>query len=121
MNTKQKGDIGVAQAIAYYTRAGHVVSYPLTDNAKYDLVVEVDGELKKVQCKYTAYKRDDYIVELRTMGGNASWNKVYGYVDADLLFVADESGKMFEFPKQRFSGKSSITLSAKVHSLFGVS
>lgn len=120
MNTKQKGDIGVALAISYYTRIGAVVSYPLTDNAKYDLVVEINGVLNKVQCKYTTYKKDSYIVELRTMGGNTSWNKVYGTVEADLLFVGDGDGRTYEFPPDRFTGKTSITLTDKIHSRFGV-
>lgn len=115
MNTKQKGDIGVAMAISYYTQAGAVVSYPLTDNAKYDLVVELDNKLYKVQCKYTSYKRNtDYVVELRTMGGNTSWNKVYGSVEADLLFVATVDGKMYQFPPERFGGKMNITLGNRV-------
>lgn len=32
MNTKEKGNLGLGQAIAYFTLKGHTVSIPLTDS-----------------------------------------------------------------------------------------
>jgi hypothetical protein len=40
MNTNQIGDIGEAIAIAEFTKAGAIVSKPLSDNARYDLIIE---------------------------------------------------------------------------------
>jgi hypothetical protein len=71
-NTKSQGDVGLAIAIAEFTKRGWVVNLPLSDNQNYDLVVD-DGELlKKVQVKTTRFKRKDsknWVVQLKTCGG----------------------------------------------------
>jgi hypothetical protein len=40
MNSKQKGDIALAKAIAYYIEAGYEVLLPIGDKRPYDLVIE---------------------------------------------------------------------------------
>jgi hypothetical protein len=56
MNTNQKGNIALGKAIEYFTSKGLVVSVPLTDSQPYDLVVDIQGILYKVQTKYTDHK-----------------------------------------------------------------
>ena len=74
MNSKQQGDIGVAMAIAYYTKNEYAVSVPMGDNTLYDLIVD-KTRLLRVQVKTTSYKRgNNYVVQLATSGGNQSWN-----------------------------------------------
>lgn len=118
MNTKQQGDIGVSQAVAYYVSHGRVVCYPLTDNARYDLIIEKDSLIKRVQCKTTNYKRhnDTYEVQLKTSGGNQSWthqSKKISKQECDILFVFSFDGKIYEFPPEVFDGKSQISLGKK--------
>ena len=43
MDNKQKGSLAVASAISYFVSNRYTVSVPLSDTAKYDLVVEQDG------------------------------------------------------------------------------
>lgn len=57
--TQRKGDTATTQAIASFTRMGYDVSLPVTESAKYDLVVDVDGELKRVQVKFSTRKSAD--------------------------------------------------------------
>jgi PD-(D/E)XK endonuclease len=113
MNTKQQGDVGVAMAVAYYTREGYVVSFPLTDNARYDLVAEKGGTFFRVQCKTTKYKeKNQYKVHLRTNGGNktGSTTKWLSSKEIDKLFVYAFDGTWWEFPPQEFDGKASLSL-----------
>lgn len=98
MNTNQLGNIGLGKAIAYFTGRGHSVSVPLTDSQKYDLIVDIDGLLKRVQVKYTSRlsKNNKYfLVGLRTVTVKSkvktiSRNYVPG--DFDLLFVVTPQG-----------------------------
>jgi Holliday junction resolvase-like predicted endonuclease len=53
MNTVSIGDIGESLAIAKFTKEGLTVSKPLSNNAKYDLIVEFNNKLYKVQVKTT--------------------------------------------------------------------
>lgn len=116
MNTKAQGDIGVAMAIAYFTLQGCPVSIPMGDNTRYDLIVEIRGQLKKVQCKCSRYKVDDrYVIALRTNGGNKTGTstKKISAEDADILFVYTFDGGWYEFPQSEFVDKASITIGSK--------
>jgi hypothetical protein len=70
MDNKQKGNLAVASAIQHSVSAGYTVSIPLSDTAKYDLVVERDGRFQAIQCKYTGYEgnRGIYSVPLYVSG-----------------------------------------------------
>jgi len=70
-NTQRKGDYAVARAIATFTGLGHDVLLPLTESAAYDLVVDIEGAMKRVQVRYTSTKE----VDLRRIHSNSS-----GYV-----------------------------------------
>jgi len=116
MNSKQQGDMGEAVAIAYYTLQGYSVTVPLTSNTRYDLLIEKEGVILRVQCKCTNYIKygSTYEVGTRTHGGNQSWNKVSKFLnkaEIDLLFVFSLNGKCYEFPPAFFDGKGMILLS----------
>lgn len=100
-------------AIAYYTLHGYVVSAPLTDNARYDLVVEKEDKFLRVQCKTTKYiEKGSYKVSLRTSGGNRTGStiKLISSEECDTLFVYSFDGGWWEFPPEEFDGKVSLTL-----------
>jgi hypothetical protein len=87
--------MAVAQAIATFTRLGHDVAVPITESAPYDLIVDCDDGLKRVQVRYTSCSRGQ--VDLRRIHSNGS-----GYVvkktkpDAyDWLYVLNDRGEEF--------------------------
>lgn len=47
--TKQKGEIAEANVIAILLEKGYAISKPLGDNQPYDLVLDKDGLLLKIQ------------------------------------------------------------------------
>ena len=53
---KEKGNTGLGIAIAYYSMNGYTVSIPLNDTQDYDLIVDKNNILKKVQVKATSCK-----------------------------------------------------------------
>lgn len=117
-NSRKQGDVGIGTAIAYFTKNGHMVAVPLTDNQDYDLVVEIDKELFKVQVKTTRHKAPsgNYSAELRTTGGNQSWNgvtKFFDEKDADLLFILADNEDTWLIPVKELSVRSRITLGEK--------
>ena len=56
MKPKEKGDLAVAQAINYFMSNGYEVCLPIGDKRPYDLVVELEGVLYRVQIKYAVRK-----------------------------------------------------------------
>ncbi len=115
MNTKQLGDIGVAAAILYYSQQERTVLVPMGDSARYDLAVDIDGVLKRVQCKTTNHRTSHGVpvVGLSTQGGNRSWDgqkKMISAEECDLVFVHVLGGPSYEFPVERTAGKASLNL-----------
>ena len=68
---KEKGNAGLAMAIAYFSTNGYTVSIPLNDTQDYDLVIEMDGNLSSVQVKASGCltKNNKYQVALKSCGG----------------------------------------------------
>lgn len=96
---KDKGNAGLALAIAYFGTNGYTVSTPLNDTQWYDLIVEKDGIFQTVQCKFTASK--DNSISLRSTGGTKG--TVYDNVKnhpLDLLFCVDKDIHMYVIPMQ---------------------
>ncbi|GEB12611.1 hypothetical protein GUY44_15305 [Pimelobacter simplex] len=53
-HTKSKGDLGVAKAYADLVAQGHVVLFPSTEHAPFDLVAYKHGRFLRIQVKYRA-------------------------------------------------------------------
>ena len=70
-SNKEKGNAGLGIAIAYYRANGYTVSIPLNDTQDYDLIVDKNNVLKKVQVKATSCKTkyNKYQVALKSCGG----------------------------------------------------
>lgn len=51
LETKQKGIIVELECITYLYKLGYQVSTPYGENSRYDLIVDINGKLIRVQCK----------------------------------------------------------------------
>lgn len=85
MNTKQTGDETEARIIAALIGEGYSVSVPFGDNDKYDLVVDTDSRLLRIQCK-TGWIEDEVIrfktASKTTTDGDVTMNDYDGEIDA---------------------------------------
>lgn len=109
---KDKGRAGFSLAIAYFGSNGYTVCLPINDTQWYDLIVEKDGKIQTVQCKFTGSKHNE--VFLRSCGGTngGTYDNVLDH-PLDLLFCADKDKNLFLIPvdELRKTGNTkSITL-----------
>ena len=104
-NTQRKGDIGVSQAIATFTRLGWDVSIPLTESAAYDLIVDDTDSLARVQVRYTSSDE----VDLRRVHSNSTGYIIKKTIDNayDWIYVLKSDGREYLI-KQCLSGRRSI-------------
>ena len=98
---KEKGNSGLGLAIGYYATHGYVVSIPLNDTQDYDLIVEKQSKLYRVQVKGTSFKTKYgiYQVSLKSSGGTKG--KIYKTVcstDVELLFVVTKDLDKYLIP-----------------------
>jgi hypothetical protein len=87
-NSKKQGDVGLGDAIAYFTRLGYTVSIPLTDSQDYDLIVDDGTSIKRVQIKTTRFKvYNIFIVSLTIKGGNRTFSKIKKFDKTKCRFI----------------------------------
>jgi len=118
-NSKKQGDAGLGQAIAYFTMKGYDVALPLTDSADWDLIVEIEDQLKRVQVKTSSQMGNNGIMKFNAdvKGGNMSFNKpskLIGDQKWDLIFLHHLiTGKQALIPKNVLTTKGQINIGGK--------
>lgn len=122
MNTKQKGNIAMAEAIRYFTIKGYVVLIPLNDSQKYDLAVEIDNLLFKVECKYTTYKSPsgNYQLDLRSSGGTkgSTYHKLSNE-DCDYIFLTTSDLNSYLIPMLDIENQTTLSINDKIKQKYG--
>jgi hypothetical protein len=117
-NSKKQGDAGLGQAIAYFTMKGYDLALPLTDSADWDLIVEMEDGLKRVQVKTSSQLTESNFekFECAVKGGNQSFSttKDIQAQQWDLLFLHHlVTGKQAVIPKDVITSKNQINLGPK--------
>lgn len=81
MLTKQKGDIALGRAISYFINNDYEVCLPIGDKRDYDLIIEKNGKLARVQVKYACWyvSNGRHQMALRVMGGNQTYYSAKRY------------------------------------------
>jgi len=113
---KEKGNTSLGIAIAYYTSNGYTVSIPLNDTQDYDLVVDKDNKLKRVQVKSTSCKNRDgkYQVALKSCGGTKGTTyKTIKDTQIEEVFVYLENQEIYIIPIDVIKNKSTLTICDK--------
>lgn len=113
---KEKGNAGLGIAIAYFSCNGYTVSIPLNDTQDYDIVIDKDGILQKVQVKSTGCKRKNgnYQVALKSCGGtNGKTYKTIIETSIDIVFIVTEEMEMYAIPKSAINNKSTLNICEK--------
>lgn len=121
LNRTTQGNIGLGMAIAHFTMKCWTVCVPLNDNQPYDLVVEFEGKLQRVQVKTTGFKRggkrggDNYCVALKATRHNRSGFKtnLFDSASCDYVFVLTEAGDKYLIPATEITAQHEIILYAK--------
>jgi len=113
---REKGNTSLGIAIAYYSSNGYTVSIPLNDTQDYDLIIDKNNVLKKVQVKSTSCKTKygNYQVALKSCGGTKG--KQYKTVidtNVDELFILTENIDIYILPINEIRNKSTLTICNK--------
>lgn len=125
LKSKEKGDLAVASAIHYFMTNGYEVCLPIGDKKDYDIIVEQDNNLYKVQIKFAGiYSRNGQCkVGLRITGGNQSYNtaKKYGNAAFDFLYVYTEKKQIFLLPWNKVMARNEISIEHMKYQRYNVS
>lgn len=109
-NSKKQGDLGLGRAIGWLCEQGYTVSLPLTDSQDYDLIVDIDNILNRVQVKTTSYKSKYGVfgVNLSVKGGNRSFNtiKKFDKTKVEYVFVLTSNNEMYFISTKDINAKN---------------
>ena len=115
---KEKGNTALGIAIGYYSSNGYTVSIPLNDTQDYDLIIDKNDKLKKVQVKSTGCKTKygNYQVALKSCGGTLG--KTYKTVvetSIDEVFILTKNFEMYIIPNSEIDNKSTLNICSKYY------
>lgn len=97
-NTKAIGDISEAVFAAKALQAGYSVARPFGDNQPYDLILDKNGTLLKVQVKTGRLSRSAIIFSTSSIGYKGK-RKLYDKASVDAFGVYEpRSGRVFLVP-----------------------
>lgn len=107
------GEIAVYKVCLRAVQKNVIVSRPLGDFGRYDLIIDDGGKLYRCQVKYTTMKPSAAAgsVEVDLRKRNRTGVKLYSDTEIDLLLVyVPEADMICQFGPQDFNGKTSITI-----------
>ena len=94
-------------------KLGYDVYRPLNDGTRYDLIIDIDGRLLRVQCKWGSRRGDVISIHCcrsrRTATGHLKRAYTAGEVDAFGIYCA-ELDRCYLLPIDGFSGQKQIRL-----------
>lgn len=113
MNTNERGSLSEGIILAEALRCGFTVSVPWGNKARYDLILEIEGELIKIQCKTGKLVNDSIRVKLTSSYLTSSGSVMHGYTKQDVDYFAiycPQNNKKYLLPISEVVGQKSINL-----------
>jgi Holliday junction resolvase-like predicted endonuclease len=111
---RRQGDLGELAAMEYLASTGAAVLVPLFHSPDYDLVADYGDRFVRVQVKTATFvRRARFEVQVKTTGGNRSWNGLVKRFEArrcDFLFVLVSGGRRWFIPSSAVDGGTEILL-----------
>jgi len=107
MDTKLKGDIAEQSVLLFALKMGWGVSKPIGDRLPYDLILDVDGKLVRIQVKsaWLDTVKQNYVVDNRRTKTNRRQmvRSLYSVEDFDFALVyIDDIDVFYVFPSLVF-------------------
>ena len=117
-NTKYLGNLTELQCITRFYELGYAISIPYGDSEKYDMILDVNGKLYRLQCKHAnPHMNDETIdyIEIKTtwQSGytkNSQYKRnQYSKEDCD-YFVTHYEGKNYLVPVEQCSNEKRLRI-----------
>lgn len=109
MTTKQLGNIGEAKTLAKFVSMKIPTYQAFGDNEKADLVIDINGQLKKVQCKSSEkFESNKFTVSLVTT--NSTGKHKYSKEDVDYFSLYNlQSDTLLLVPIEDVIGRTQVS------------
>ena len=111
----KKGGIAQAKAEIRALEKGYLISKPIIEGARYDMIVDDGEKLQKVQVKYTSVKQTksqgSVTVDFRKTSNNGKLKEGYTKEEVDAIVVyIPQIDELCWFPIEILEGKTTLTI-----------
>ena len=106
LNSKHRGALTELQTLTYLFELGYQVSIPFGDNARYDLVLDVNNKLYKIQVKSASLTQNEgvYKIDCSRMRVNRGENVRKHYTSEEVDYFATMiNNKCYLIPQSEVS------------------
>lgn len=79
-NTLIRGDINELQCILDFQKRGYYCSIPFSGSCRYDVVVDINNHLYRIQCKSSTYHEEDGTLRMSATRSTTNTQKTTKYV-----------------------------------------
>ena len=115
MDPNRKGAIAEAEIAAAFVRLNVPVLKPVAEHGRYDLAVEIAGQILRVQCKWGALSADRSVVKVNLQTYRLTFSghhrTVYREDEIDLLAVyCGGQDRCYLLPSELVAGRTEISL-----------
>lgn len=116
-NTKRIGNLTELQCATYLYELGCSISIPFGNSEKYDLIMDYNNKLYKIQCKHSSEQFNEdgqiYGIMFKTVwqGHNSQGYKKYQYSPEEIDFFATSyNGKCYLVPCSQCSNEKTLRI-----------
>ena len=118
MNKVLKGDISKACVVAKLLKEGFTILEPISENSRYDLVIDLNGKFLRIQIKTIYYKNDKKVYEMAcystTRRNKKHIKAIYTEEEVDYIIGYNpEKDEMYTFPIRDINGRNQIVFRNK--------
>ena len=78
-NALIRGDINELQCILDFQKRGYYCSIPFSGSCRYDLIVDINDKLYKIQCKASSYSEDEGVLKMSATRSTTNTQKTIRY------------------------------------------
>lgn len=93
--TKQKGNITELECLLAFEKRGIEVSVPWGENTRYDMIIDIDNKLYKIQCKTSRETKNgsfSFATSSTRLNTRGSFKACYSKEDKDIIFDSIRDG-----------------------------
>lgn len=114
---KDKGDIGLVFAISHATKQGWSCCVCVSEHQAYDFIAEKNGEIRRIQARYTTPKNNKMEVKLSSSWADRNGNHVIKRESGDFDTLAvynPQTDDVFFIDDKEFENGKQINLRLKL-------
>ena len=102
MDTRIVGELTELKCQLYCLEQGYIVSKPIVDNARYDLLLDYNGKIYRIQIKTARWMSEEHegiVFNCKSQHSISEGNKIMKYTPDEIdFFMTEFEGKYYLIP-----------------------